>query len=196
MLHIVVCYNCSWLSFFSATHVHNTKPQTSGTLRWFWRCKESTIPCSYTSQSMREIQCCSKLQAAKAHRRLSKAVAKYKWTGVPGISLVVSTDWHAMSTSSSKAFSWEAKNAQCWTRLTNLLALLWPWESTEQQRWVPHGLSWYRLYSLRQMVKTVGFIQQIPRHLLVRSMECPQSGPRRKTFTATGTCSWDLSVIS
>ena len=101
MLHIVVCYNCSWLSFFSATHVHNTKPQTSGTLRWFWRCKESTIPCSYTSQSMREIQCCSKLQAAKAHRRLSKAVAKYKWTGVPGISLVVSTDWHAMSTSSS-----------------------------------------------------------------------------------------------
>jgi len=48
----------------------------------------------YSSQSLRDRwgQCCSKLQTAKAHRLMAKAVAECRDKGAPGISWIVSTD--------------------------------------------------------------------------------------------------------
>ena len=57
----------------------------------------------------------------------------------------------------------------------------------EQQRWAEYdkGVSEHWSYSLRKIVKIVGFVQ--------KDSGESQSAPRGKTYTGTGTCSCDLS---
>ena len=105
-------------------------------------------------------------------------------------SVTVSTDRHATSNSSSKAFGLEAKKAQHWTWLAHLRHLPWPCESTEQQRWAEYSKGWVLI--IRPVANSHWLLKQKSKAAASRKYGVSQTGPRGKTSTTTNTHSWDL----
>ena len=129
-------------------------------------------------------QWCSKFQVVKA--QTSKAVTD-SWAPK---TVMVSTDRHATSNSSSKAFGLEAKKAQHWTWLAHLRHLPWPCESTEQQRWAEYSKGWVLI--IQPVANSHWLLKQNSEAAASRKYVVSQTGPRGKTSTTTNTHSWDF----
>ena len=111
-------------------------------------------------------QWCSKFQVVKA--QTSKAVTD-SWAPK---TVMVSTDRHATSNSSSKAFGLEAKKAQHWTWLAYLLTLAlstWDNRATEMSR-VWQGVS-IEPTAFGKWPRSLASYNQILKNLLVGNME-------------------------